>query len=166
MNASCVLNAYTCFARQTGCRPGMAVNDAADAADAAGHWFELTPLHMDSLSISSDALLGGEDGVLTEGGYRARCRMEVLFKRKKGEYFHFACYHFGMVDDGEITPDLDQMVRIGVVALIRLSVKTDRSPYADRSIGSDRLGMRSVWKGLLSQKLQLAGVSPRTWPSV
>ena len=118
VNASFVLNAYTCFARQTGCRPGMAVNDVADAADAAGHWFELPPLQMDSLSISADALLGDEDGVLTEGGYLARCRMEVVFKRKKGEYF--ACYDFGTA----ITPDSDQMVRIGVVALIRLQLRT------------------------------------------
>ena len=26
-----IMNAYLCFARQTGCRPGMAVNDASDA---------------------------------------------------------------------------------------------------------------------------------------
>ena len=38
VNASFVLNAYMCFARVTGCRPGMAVNDAADAADVDGHW--------------------------------------------------------------------------------------------------------------------------------
>ena len=44
--------------------------------------------------------------------------MEVLFKRKKGEYF--ACYDFGTA----ITPDSDQMARIGVVALIRLQLRT------------------------------------------
>ena len=34
VNVAFIMNAYLCFARQTGCRPGMAVNDAADAADS------------------------------------------------------------------------------------------------------------------------------------
>jgi hypothetical protein len=38
VNASFIMNAYMCFARVTGCRPGMAVNDAADAADTESHW--------------------------------------------------------------------------------------------------------------------------------
>ena len=38
VNASFIMNAYMCFARVTGCRPGMAVNDAADAADSDSHW--------------------------------------------------------------------------------------------------------------------------------
>ena len=38
VNESFVLNAYMCFARHTGCRPGMAVNDKADAADVDGFW--------------------------------------------------------------------------------------------------------------------------------
>ena len=55
--------------------------------------------------------------MLTEGDFEALCRMEVSFKRKKGEYF--ACYDFGTA----ITPDSDQMVRIGTVAMIRLLVR-------------------------------------------
>ena len=38
VNASVVVNAYTCLARTTGCRPGMAVNDASDMADKGSHW--------------------------------------------------------------------------------------------------------------------------------
>ena len=38
VNVAFIMNAYLCFARQTGCRPGMAVNDAADAADMDSHW--------------------------------------------------------------------------------------------------------------------------------
>ena len=38
VNVAFIMNAYLCFARQTGCRPGMAVNDAADAADSDSHW--------------------------------------------------------------------------------------------------------------------------------
>ena len=34
VNVAFIMNAYLCFARQTGCRPGMAVNDAAAAADS------------------------------------------------------------------------------------------------------------------------------------
>ena len=48
---------------------------------------------------------------LTEGAFRALCRMQVTFKRKKGEYF--AHYAFGT----SITPDSDQMLRIGTLAL-------------------------------------------------
>ena len=46
VNASYVMNAYTCFARTTGCRPGMAVNDKKDSDDPAGHWYELPPLQI------------------------------------------------------------------------------------------------------------------------
>lgn len=71
---------------------------------------------MGSLCISPDELLG-EVGVLTEGDFEALCRMEVTFKRKKGEYF--ACYDFGTA----ITPDSDQMVRIGTVGMVRLMLR-------------------------------------------
>jgi hypothetical protein len=37
-NTAFVMNAYMCFARQTGCRPGMAVNDKADAMDETRFW--------------------------------------------------------------------------------------------------------------------------------
>ena len=69
---------------------------------------------MGSLAIGD---VPGGAGVLTEGDFEALCRMEVSFKRKKGEYF--ACYDFGTA----ITPDSDQMVRIGTVAMIRLLVR-------------------------------------------
>ena len=88
-----MLNAYTFVlcAPDGMPHPGMGVNNTADAADAAGHWSLVRAATVaDGLAEhhSSDALLGGEDGVLTEGGYRARCWMEELFKRirSKGEY--------------------------------------------------------------------------------
>ena len=77
---------------------------------------ELPPLQMGSLCISPDELLN-ELGVLTEGDFEALCRMEITFKRKKGEYF--ACYEFGTA----ITVDSDQMVRIGTLAMIRLLLR-------------------------------------------
>jgi hypothetical protein len=60
VSLSYVMNAYACFARVTGCRPGMAVNDAKDMDDEAGHWYELPPLEMGSLAISPDALYACE----------------------------------------------------------------------------------------------------------
>jgi len=39
---------------------------------------------MSDLRIDMDNELGG---ALTEGAFRALCRMQVTFKRKKGEYF-------------------------------------------------------------------------------
>ena len=77
---------------------------------------ELPPLQMGSLCISPDELVS-ELGVMTEGDFQALIRIEVSFKRKKGEYF--ACYDFGT----SITPDSDQMVRIGTLALIRLLLR-------------------------------------------
>ena len=71
---------------------------------------------MGSLCISPDELVS-EAGVVTEGDFEALCRMEITFKRKKGEYF--ACYDFGTA----ITPDSDQMVRIGTLAMIRLMLR-------------------------------------------
>ena len=44
--------------------------------------------------------------------------MEVRFNRKKGEYY--ACYDFGT----GITPDSDEMVRIGTLAMVRLLLAT------------------------------------------
>ena len=43
---------------------------------------------MGSLAIGD---VPGGAGVLTEGDFEALCRMEVSFKRKKGEYF--ACFN-------------------------------------------------------------------------
>ena len=66
------------------------------------------------MRIDMDNELGG---ALTEGAFRALCRMQVTFKRKKGEYF--AHYAFGT----SITPDSDQMLRIGTLALLRLLLR-------------------------------------------
>ena len=88
------------------------MNDGNDLTDTDSHWHELPPLQMGDLCIAMEELLGdaGEAGsarVVTEGDFEALCRMEVTFKRKKGEYF--ACYEFG----NALTPDSDQMIRIG-----------------------------------------------------
>ena len=69
---------------------------------------------MSDLRIDMDNELGGAQ---TEGAFRALCRMQVTFKRKKGEYF--AHYAFGT----SITPDSDQMLRIGTLALLRLLLR-------------------------------------------
>ena len=80
---------------------------------------ELPPLTVGDLSIAADALLRGLGGagVMTEGDFEALIRMEVTFARKKGEYY--ACYEFGTA----ITPDSDQMVRIGTLAMVRLLLR-------------------------------------------
>ena len=49
---------------------------------------------------------------LTDEDVQMLLRMEITFGRKMGEYF--ACYDFGTA----ITPDSDEMVRIGTVAMI------------------------------------------------
>ena len=54
---------------------------------------EVPPLRMSDLRIDMDSEQGGAQ---TEGAFRALCRMQVTFKRKKGEYF--ACYEFGGVE--------------------------------------------------------------------
>ena len=115
-----VLAAYVCFARSTGCRPGMAVNVKTDEADPDGPWFETPPLKMSSLQISPDALR-----MLIEG--QLFTIMEIKFTRKKGE--NFACYDFGTV----LTPDSDEMVRLGTVAMLRLllAAASFRACYAE-----------------------------------
>ena len=74
---------------------------------------------MGDLSIAADELLRGLGGagVMTEGDFEALIRMEVTFARKKGEYY--ACYEFGTA----ITPDSDQMMRIGTLAMVRLLLR-------------------------------------------
>ncbi|EOD25004.1 hypothetical protein EMIHUDRAFT_237947 [Emiliania huxleyi CCMP1516] len=114
VNVAFIMSAYVCLARQTGCRPGMTMNDANDLANTTSHWHEVPPLRMSDLRIDMDNELGG---ALTEGAFRALCRMQVTFKRKKGEYF--AHYAFGT----SITPDSDQMLRIGTLALLRLLLR-------------------------------------------
>ena len=80
VNASYVMNAYSCFARVTGCRPAMAVNDKKDAADPAGHWYKLPPLEMASLPISPEELSLVVEA-LTEEDLQKLLRMEVSFTR-------------------------------------------------------------------------------------
>ena len=81
VNASYVMNAYTCFARTTGCRPGMAVNDVKDFDDPAGHWYEVPPLQMGSLAISPEALRQVVES-LTDEHVQMALRMEITFERK------------------------------------------------------------------------------------
>ena len=71
----------------------------------------------------------------TEGGFEARLRMEIKFDRKKGEYY--AVYEFGTA----ITPDSDQMVRIGTLALVRLLLRCGsfRACYAKLSVAQAKV---------------------------
>ena len=55
---------------------------------------------MSDLRIDMDNELGGAQ---TEGAFRALCRMQVTFKRKKGEYF--AHYAFGTSTAGGAAPE-------------------------------------------------------------
>ena len=87
----------------------MAVNTAADGGYKEGPWFEVPPLQNKSITISPDGLPSPVD----LQGHEATIRMEVLYKRTKGHYF--ANYEFG----NAITPDSDEMVRLGTVALVR-----------------------------------------------
>jgi len=56
VNVGMVLNAFMRLSCNTGCRPGMAVNDAADGGDEAGPWYEVPPLRNRSTTISPDGL--------------------------------------------------------------------------------------------------------------
>ena len=38
VNVAFTMSAYVCLARQTGCRPGMTMNDANDLANTTSHW--------------------------------------------------------------------------------------------------------------------------------
>ena len=77
VNLAFVMNAYMGLARQTGCRPGMAVNDRTDAADKESHWHELPPLRIGDLAISPDALLERLETVVCDGGFEASLRAEA-----------------------------------------------------------------------------------------
>ena len=74
---------------------------------------------MGDLFITMDEVAGeGEAGaVRMEGDFEALSRMEVTFRRKKGEYY--AKYEFGT----SLTPDSDQMMRIGTLAMVRLLLR-------------------------------------------
>ena len=56
--------------------------------------------------------------MMVDGGFLARVRGEVQFKRSKGEYF--ACYEFGTA----LSPDSDEMVRLCTVGIVRLLIRT------------------------------------------
>jgi hypothetical protein len=109
VNAGMVLNAYMRLSCNTGCRPGMAVNDAVDGSDEAGPWFEVPPLRNRSITISP---VGSRTPVDLQG-HPATIRMEIVYDRTKGQYF--VSYVFG----NAITPDSDEMIRLGTVALVR-----------------------------------------------
>ena len=131
VNAACVVNAYTCTARVTGCRPGMAVNTADDELDEAGPWYEVPPLDVEGLAVAYETLdVGGAAAELL--------RMELLFKPSRGEYF--SSYEFGKA----VTVDSDELVRAAPVALAQLLVRTAslRACYA-RLAAADAAMLRS-----------------------
>lgn len=133
VNESFVLNAYLGLARQTGCRPGMAVNVLQDSADPNGVWANCPPL------IASDLLAGkfAEPLVLPETGCATLWYFETSFERVKGQYF--ATVRFGTA----LTPDSDATVRLGTVALCRLLLRTaaPRAVYA-KLTGSEVVALR------------------------
>ena len=81
VNLALVQNAYSCFARITGCRPGMAVHTRHDEADPDAFWYDAAPLQNKDLTISV------EHQLLEIEGMGKLVTMEVQFRRKKGEYF-------------------------------------------------------------------------------
>ena len=117
---------------------------------------ELPPLTMGDLSIAADELLRGLGGagVTTEGDFEALIRMEVTFARKKGEYY--ACYEFGTA----ITPDSDQMTRIGTLAMVRLLLRCGsfRACYSKLSEASAAALRRKV-----AEPSGFAGLDRGTW---
>ena len=54
----------------------MAVNDAKDSDDPAGHWYEVPPLQMGSLAISQEALRQRVES-LTDEDVQMLLRMEI-----------------------------------------------------------------------------------------
>ena len=124
VNDAMVLNAYIGFARQTGCRPGMAVNVVQDAVDPDSVWVNMPPL------IVADLLIGQFEEALRltaeMGGPVARWYMEVSFERVKGQYFAHSSVGTA------ITPDSDEALRLGTVGLLRLLLRTaaPRAVYA------------------------------------
>ena len=117
VNEAFVLNAYICFARQTGARPGMAVNVENDSADPNSAWANCAPLSWEDLLVGK---LDDKDGGLNlpNGGGTAWFYFELFFRRLKGSYF--SNVQFGT----SVTPDSDEMVRLGTVALCRLLLRT------------------------------------------
>ena len=125
---------------------------------------ELPPLTMGDLSIAADALLRGLGGagVMTEGDFEALIRMEVTFARKKGEYY--ACYEFGTA----ITPDSDQMMRIGTLAMVRLLLRCGsfRACYSKLSEASAAALRRKVAEPSGFAGLELEDTGYETLPAL
>ena len=140
VNVALVMNAYCCFARCTGCRPGMAVNSRFDDLDPDARWFELPPLWNGSVSISPDEMCLEVEGL---GKFLS---MEVKFNRKKGEYY--ACYDFGT----GITPDSDEMVRMGTLAMVRLLLAT----------GAFRACVTKSWMRRIRRRRRCCAMKSRT----
>ena len=107
---------------------------------------------MGSLCISPDELVS-ELGVMTEGDFEALIRMEVSFKRKKGEYF--ACYDFGT----SITPDSDQMVRIGTLALIRLLLRCGSFRACYKKLDDDAPARATVLRAKVANPMGFEGLA-------
>ena len=107
---------------------------------------------MGSLCISPDELVS-ELGVMTEGDFEALIRMEVSFKRKKGEYF--ACYDFGT----SITPDSDQMVRIGTLAMIRLLLRCGSFRACYKKLDDDAPGRATVLRAKVANPMGFEGLA-------
>jgi hypothetical protein len=76
-----VLNTYMRLSCNTGCRPGMAVNDAADGGDEAGPWYEVPPWRNRSIMISPDGLRTPVD----LQGHAATIRMEIVYDCTRGQ---------------------------------------------------------------------------------
>ena len=125
---------------------------------------ELPPLTMGDLSIAADELLRGLGGagVMTEGDFEALIRMEVTFARKKGEYY--ACYEFGTA----ITPDSDQMMRIGTLAMVRLLLRCGsfRACYSKLSEASAAALRRKVAEPSGFAGLELEDTGYETLPAL
>ena len=125
---------------------------------------ELPPLTMGDLSIAADELLRGLGGagVMTEGDFEALIRMEVTFARKKGEYY--ACYKFGTA----ITPDSDQMMRIGTLAMVRLLLRCGsfRACYSKLSEASAAALRRKVAEPSGFAGLELGDTGYETLPAL
>ena len=91
----------------------MAVNVENDSVDPNSAWANCAPLSWEDLLVGKfDDKDGGLN--LPNGGGTAWFYFELFFRRLKGSYF--SNVQFGT----SVTPDSDEMVRLGTVALCRL----------------------------------------------
>lgn len=81
--------------------------------------------------------------------------MEVRFNRKKGEYF--ACYDFGT----GITPDSDEMVRIGTLAMVRLLLATGAFRACYQKLDVEDLAAAAVLRDEVAHPDGFAGLDWR-----